>query len=131
MKTTNRVQQLIPINQPTDWFNIITNECSEYPINLFNEISKNCLIIDCGCNVGGFYNKYKNISDNWICIDASSFNISEFNKNHKNHKCHVLQKALSDCDNNVLRLKKFSFVESSNVQSCTLTSTLPSLIKIL
>lgn len=108
MRTKNKVQQLVPNNQPRDWFNMMTNECSEYPIHLFNKISKDCFVIDCGCNVGGFYNRYKAVSDNWICIDASSFNITEFNKNNKNHKCHLLQRALTDQDNKILKLKKYT-----------------------
>lgn len=108
MKTKNKVQQLVPNNQPIDWFNMMTNECSEYPIHLFNKISKDCFVIDCGCNVGGFYNRYKEMSNNWTCIDASSFNIIEFNRNNKNHNCHLLQRALTGQDNKILKLKKYT-----------------------
>ena len=49
-----KVDKLISKNQPSNWFNEITNECrSDYPIHLV-DIDASEVCIDMGCNVGGF-----------------------------------------------------------------------------
>ena len=49
-----KVEKLISKNQPQNWFDQITKECSEeYPIQLV-DIDASEQVVDMGCNVGGF-----------------------------------------------------------------------------
>jgi 2-polyprenyl-3-methyl-5-hydroxy-6-metoxy-1,4-benzoquinol methylase len=75
---------LISKNQPNNWFETITKECErEYnPIRFIN-ISPNEVVIDLGCNVGGFTQAFKHKFKKILAIDASSYNVREYSKRHK------------------------------------------------
>lgn len=105
----SKVNVLISKNQPTslNWFHRITNECkNEYPMHLIS-INRNGYVVDLGCNVGGFIEAFKDSlnTTNILAIDASSYNISEFKKNHPFIK--VLHKAIYSVDNTTVKLKKY------------------------
>ena len=103
-----KTEKLITNNQPENWFQTITNECYSYPINLLNELTDESVIVDCGCNVGGFFNAFKNKFKNWTCIDASLYNIEKFKFNHQNFTGLLIQKALSKNTGEILKLKKYT-----------------------
>ncbi len=99
-----KVDKLMCINQPSSWLQRITNEClAEYPIHLV-DINQSELVIDLGCNVGGFSNAFKDRFKNIVAIDASLYNIEQYKKNH-NHK--TLHNAIHSEDGKILRLKKY------------------------
>jgi FkbM family methyltransferase len=102
-----KVDKLTTNGQPNDWYNRITNECSyEYPIHLM-DIKSGQLVMDIGCNVGGFVNAWKRIlGDNIISIDASTYNVEEFKKNHPNNI--VIHRAVGSTDGQVIKLMKFT-----------------------
>lgn len=100
-----KVDKLIAQNQGDNWFERITSECArEYPIGMMNDIDSNDLVIDCGCNVGGFAEAWKNKFSKFIAIDASSYNIEQYQSHHHHPTLH---KALWSCDGEVVKLKKF------------------------
>lgn len=103
-----KVDKLITNNQPENWFEMITNECKGYPINLLSELTEDSTIVDCGCNVGGFFNAYKESFKNWVCIDASTYNIEQFKLNHNNFKGLLLHNALSNNTGEIVKLKKYT-----------------------
>lgn len=100
-----KVKKLIAKNQNEGWFERITEECKrEYPIYLMGELGEDELVIDCGCNVGGFAEAYNSRFKNFLAIDASSYNVEEYKKHHK-HK--VIHTALSAKDGEVVELRKY------------------------
>lgn len=100
-----RVDKLVAKTQELNWYKRITDECKrEYPIDLMEDIEEDELVIDAGCNVGGFTNAYKERFHNILPIDASSYNIEEYKKNHSTDAIH---KALWSRDGEILKLKKF------------------------
>ncbi len=103
-----KVDKLMTNNQPSNWFETITKECSEYPIELLTELTSDSMIIDCGCNVGGFFNAYKDSFKNWICVDASTYNIEQFKLNHPNFNGLLIHKALSNNTGEIAKLKKYT-----------------------
>ena len=99
-----KVEKLISKNQPRDWFEIITEECSrEYPINLV-DIDSQEHVIDLGCNVGGFSQAFNYRFHNILAIEASSYNIEEYKKRHTHT---VLHRAAYSKDGEILKLKKY------------------------
>ena len=96
---------LISKNQPNNWFETITKECErEYnPIRFIN-ISPNEVVIDLGCNVGGFTQAFKHKFKKILAIDASSYNVREYSKRHKHV---VLHNAAFSKDNEIVKLKKY------------------------
>lgn len=99
-----KVNQLQSKNQPKNWFETITLECSyEYPINLV-DIDVNEQVIDMGCNVGGFSEAFKNRFFNILAIDASLYNVIEY-KSRFSHT--ILHKAVSSKDGELVKLKKY------------------------
>ncbi len=103
-----KIDKLTTNNQPENWFEMITNECYSYPIALLNELNNESVIVDCGCNVGGFFNAFKNNFKNWTCIDASLYNIEQFKLNNKNFTGLLIQKALAKNTGEIVQLKKYT-----------------------
>lgn len=99
-----KVEKLISKNQPDNWFEIITEECSKtYPIHLV-DINLEEQVIDMGCNVGGFSQAFSNRFNNILAIDASSYNVDQYKKTHSHR---VLHKAVYSKDGEILKLKKY------------------------
>jgi len=100
-----KVNKLVSKNQNEDWFERITNECKrEYPVYMMGELKSDELVLDCGCNVGGFAEAYKHRFTNFLAIDASSYNIEEYQKHHHHPTLH---KALYSTDEKMVQLRKF------------------------
>jgi FkbM family methyltransferase len=100
-----KVDKLVCANQPDNWFQRITSECQrEYPIHLMEDLERDELVIDAGCNVGGFTEAWKWRFGNILAIDASSYNVEEY-KSHHHHS--VLHKALYSKDNEKVQLRKY------------------------
>jgi FkbM family methyltransferase len=99
-----KTEKLISKNQPSNWFDRITKECKdEYPIHLV-DIDASEVVIDAGCNVGGFSEAWNYRFNNILAIDASSYNIEQYKSKHKNQ---VLHKAISSKDGEIVKLKKY------------------------
>lgn len=99
-----KVDKLISRNQPNNWFNQITGECrAEYPIHLV-DIDASEQVVDAGCNVGGFSEAFKDRFHNILAIDASSYNVEQYQNRHTHP---VLHKALYSKDNEIVKLKKY------------------------
>ncbi len=99
-----KVDKLISKNQPSNWFNKITKECSsEYPIQLV-DIKADEVVVDMGCNVGGFSEAFNYRFHNVLAIDASSYNVEQY-KNRHTHT--ILHKAVSSIDGEIVKLKKY------------------------
>ena len=75
-----KVEKLTTKGQPSNWFEIVTNECRYYPIHLV-DIQNNELVVDIGANVGGFYQAWKDKFQNWIAVEASSLNCELYRQN--------------------------------------------------
>lgn len=100
-----RVDKLVSQNQQSDWFERITAECGrEYPLRLIDDLNKDSVIIDGGCNVGGFTQIVKERFKKIIPIDASSYNCDEYEKHHGMRPIH---RALYSKDNQSVKLQKF------------------------
>lgn len=100
-----KVDKLTSVNQPAEWFEKITNECSrEYPIHLVEDLQRDELVIDAGCNVGGFTEAFKWRFSNFLAIDASSYNIEQYQSHHHFPTMH---KALYSKDNTHVQLRKY------------------------
>jgi len=107
-----KVNKLTSANQPENWFERITSECQrEYPIHLMADISSDELVIDAGCNVGGFAEAYKHRFSNFLAIDASAYNIEQY---QSHHHYPTLHKALYSVDNEIVKLKKYMVPERDN-----------------
>lgn len=107
-----KVDKLTCVNQPDNWFDTITDECArEYPIHLMGEVAKDEVVIDAGCNVGGFAQAFKGRFNNLLAVDASSYNISEYQKHHSHPTLH---KALYSKDKEVVKLKKYVVADNNN-----------------
>jgi len=107
-----KVDKLISVNQPEGWFERITDECTkEYPIHLMEDIERDELVIDAGCNVGGFAEAYKWRFGNFLAIDASSYNIEQYQSHHHHPTLH---KALYSVDGEIVKLKKFITNQGAN-----------------
>ena len=99
-----KVDKLISKNQPANWFERITEECrNEYPMDLVN-IHEMEWVIDAGCNVGGFTQAWGHRFQAIMGIDASSYNIEQYQSRHHNPTMH---KALWKTDGEILQLKKY------------------------
>lgn len=99
-----KVNKLVSNNQPADWFQRITRECAgEYPMDLV-DIGADELVVDAGCNVGGFSQAWGFRFHNILAIDASSYNIEQYQKHHHHSTLH---KALSGKDGEIVKLKKY------------------------
>jgi hypothetical protein len=106
-----KVDKLIAVDQNADWFQRITNECTwEYPINIMEDIQPDELVIDAGCNVGGFTQAYKSRFTNIIPIDASGYNIEQYKAHHP--EFNPIHKALYSTDGEIVKLKKCMYGES-------------------
>ena len=75
-----KIEKLIANNQPSNWFEEITNECKSYPIHLV-DIQKDELVMDIGANVGGFWNAWKFRFDNWHLVEPSIYNCEQIVSN--------------------------------------------------
>jgi FkbM family methyltransferase len=99
-----KVEKLMANNQPNNWFNRITEECRrEYPIHLV-DIHELEWVVDCGCNVGGFAEAWKDRFSVMMGIDASSYNIEQYQSRHQHPTMH---KALWKADGEILQLRKY------------------------
>ena len=104
-----KVNKLIAKDQNRDWFGRITNEClNEYPISIV-DIDADELVLDIGCNVGGFTEAFKNRFNNILAVDASSYNIGEYQSKHHHPTLH---KAVWSVDGEILKLKKLMYRNS-------------------
>ena len=100
-----KVEKLTAVNQPEGWFERITSEClREYPIAKMTDINENGLVIDCGCNVGGFAEAFKPVFNNFLAIDASSYNVEQYQSHHHHPTLH---KALGKEDGKWVQLRKY------------------------
>jgi FkbM family methyltransferase len=100
-----KVDKLIARNQHEGWFERVTAECAmEYPIHLITDINKDELVIDAGCNVGGFVEAFKSRFNKFLSIDASSYNIEQYQSHHHHPTIH---KALYSVDGEVVKLRKY------------------------
>jgi FkbM family methyltransferase len=99
-----KVEQLTANNQPDNWFDTVTNECKNYPINHI-DISEGELIIDIGANVGGFWNAWKHKWKNWHLVEPSFYNVQQIFKN--GYDGSVSHNAVSDKSGKVLKLMKY------------------------
>jgi FkbM family methyltransferase len=75
-----KVEKLITKNQPSNWFEIVTNECRQYPIHLV-DINNDELVVDIGANVGGFYEAWKHKFQKWVAVEASEWNCELYKQN--------------------------------------------------
>jgi FkbM family methyltransferase len=99
-----KVEKLVSNNQPSDWFDKITKECSEeYPIHLV-DIDASEQVIDMGCNVGGFSQAFNYRFHNILAIDASSYNVEQYKSRHSHQ---ILHKAVSSKNGEIVKLKKY------------------------
>jgi len=99
-----KVDKLMNNNQPTDSFTRITEECrKKYPMHLV-DIHPQEWVIDCGCNVGEFPAAFGDKFHAIMGIDASSYNINQFQKHHHHPTMH---KGLWKTDGEILKLKKY------------------------
>jgi FkbM family methyltransferase len=99
-----KVEKLISKNQPQNWFDQITKECSEeYPIQLV-DIDASEQVVDMGCNVGGFSEAFNYRFHNILAIDAASYNVEQYKSRHSHT---ILHKAVSSKDGEIVKLKKY------------------------
>lgn len=99
-----KVETLVSKNQPQNWFEQITKECTEeYPIGLV-DIDGSEQVVDMGCNVGGFSQAFNYRFQRILAIDASSYNVNEYRNRHPHI---VLHNAAFSKDGEVVRLKKY------------------------
>ena len=106
-----KVDKLTSANQPENWFDRITLECKqEYPIGRM-DIESNELVIDAGCNVGGFAEAFKHKFNNFLAIDASSYNIEQYQSHHHHPTLH---KALWSTDGEIVKLRKYMVHERND-----------------
>jgi len=99
-----KVTKLVSKNQPINWFDRITKECrEEYPIHLV-DIDASDVVVDAGCNVGGFSEAWNYRFHNILAIDASSYNIEQYKNRHSNK---ILHKAIYSKDGDIVKLKKY------------------------
>jgi FkbM family methyltransferase len=99
-----KVEKLISKNQPQNWFERITRECTEeYPIHLV-DIDADEQVVDMGCNVGGFSQAFNYRFRNILAIDASSYNVELYKSRHSHT---ILHKAVSSKDGEIAKLKKY------------------------
>ena len=109
-----KVEKLMSKSQSSNWFERITRECiNEYPIHLV-DIEPNELVIDAGCNVGGFKQAWNWRFTNMIAIDASSYNCDEY---EKHHGIKPIYKALYSKDNEIVKLRKYIAWETDDTNS--------------
>lgn len=110
-----KVNKLIAKDQNRDWFERITAECAnEYPIHLMSDIQPNELVLDIGCNVGGFTQAFNWRFNNILAVDASAYNIEQY---QSRHHYPTLHKAVWSVDGHVVKLKKFINAEGSDTNS--------------
>jgi FkbM family methyltransferase len=99
-----KVEKLISKNQPQNWFEQITRECTEeYPIHLV-DIDAAEQVVDMGCNVGGFSEAFNYRFHNILAIDAASYNVEQYKSRHSHT---ILHKAVSSNDGDIVKLKKY------------------------
>jgi FkbM family methyltransferase len=99
-----KVDKLVSIKQPQNWFEQITKECiDEYPIHLV-DIDASEKVVDMGCNVGGFSQAFNYRFHNILAIDASSYNVEQYKSRHNNE---ILHKAVYSKDGEIVKLKKY------------------------
>jgi FkbM family methyltransferase len=98
-----KVDKLIANNQPKDWFSIVSNECRLYPIRDI-AIGKDELILDIGANVGGFWNVWRDISNNWELVEPSTYNCEQIKTNTP---ITPIQKAVYHTSDVKLKLQKY------------------------
>lgn len=107
-----KVDKLVSAHQPEGWFERITQECiQEYPVYMMNDIGEDELVIDAGCNVGGFAEAYKGRFKNFLAIDASSYNIEHYQSHHHHPTLH---KALYSKDGELVKLQKYMINEGTH-----------------
>lgn len=105
-----KVDKLTTSNIPSNQFSRITSECrAEYPINDMSDLTKNSIVVDCGANIGGFVNAFKDKFHKFICIEASTYNVEEINKNHKEilDRIDLIHKAVSTNSFQKVKLMKY------------------------
>lgn len=73
----------INVVEPEKWFKFIINETQDYFIPYECEEG---IVVDCGCNVGGFVHRYKNRFEKFICYDVLDENIQLFKNNLNGHE---------------------------------------------
>lgn len=75
-----KVEKLMANNQPSDWLEIVTRECTQYPMDLV-DIESDELVLDIGANVGGFWNAWKWRFHNWHLVEPSVYNCEQIRLN--------------------------------------------------
>lgn len=111
---------LIPKNQPNNWLEVVTRECiNEYPLYILQNLPDGFSVVDCGCNVGGFFRALvtvlKNKKFSYIGIDASSYNLEQFTQNNPNVK--PVLAALYHSEGEQIKLKRFLDAQGNDTVS--------------
>lgn len=99
-----KVDKLIANNQPVNWFQTVTRECQQYPINKV-DIQKDELVLDIGANVGGFWNAWKWRFDNWNLVEPSVYNCEQIRLN--GYEGPVLRHAVGKKSGEIIKLQKY------------------------
>jgi FkbM family methyltransferase len=99
-----KVEKLMANNQPNNWLNTVTMECSAYPMDLV-DIERDELVIDIGANVGGFWNAWKFRFDNWHLVEPSVYNCEQIRLN--GYEGSYSRNAVGKTSGEVLKLMKY------------------------
>lgn len=99
-----KVDKLMANNQPSDWLNAVTIECSWYPIDLV-DIERDELVLDIGANVGGFWKVWGHRFDNWHLVEPSVYNCEQLLTNGYNGS--YSRNAVGSKSGEVVKLQKY------------------------
>lgn len=99
-----KVEKLMANNQPNNWLNTVTMECSTYPIHLV-DIERDELVLDIGANVGGFWNAWKWRFDNWHLVEPSVYNCEQIRAN--GYEGSYSRNAVGKRSGEVVKLQKY------------------------
>ena len=99
-----KVDKLIANNQPSDWYNTVTNECRGYPVDLV-DIGSDELVLDIGANVGGFWNAWKHRFNNWHLVEPSIYNCEQIVAN--GYEGSYSRNAVGSKSGEIVKLQKY------------------------
>ena len=99
-----KVDKLVSNNQPSDWYNTVTNECRGYPVDLV-DIGSDELVLDIGANVGGFWNAWHHRFNNWHLVEPSIYNCEQIVAN--GYEGSYSRNAVSSKSGEIVKLQKY------------------------
>lgn len=99
-----KVDKLIANNQPSDWYNTVTNECRGYPVDLV-DIGSDELVLDIGANVGGFWNAWHHRFNNWHLVEPSLYNCEQIVAN--GYEGSYSRNAVGSKSGEIVKLQKY------------------------